>query len=86
MYFNLSASRFKRLTGVKRDVFALMLEVLETAKSSVRKHPGRGAPPRLTNADRLLLLLMYYREYRTMFHIGVIYGISENDYPYISLK
>jgi hypothetical protein len=75
---NLSAARFKRLTGVKRDVFALMLEVLETAKASSRKHPSRGVPPKLTNADKLLLLLMYYREYRTMFHIGVTYGISES--------
>jgi hypothetical protein len=72
---NLSAPRFKRLTGVKRDVFALMPEVLETAKSSARKSPSRGAPPKLTNADKLL---MYYREYRTMFHIGVTYGISES--------
>jgi hypothetical protein len=73
---NLSASRFKRLTGVKREVFALMLEVLEAAKAAARKHPSRGAPPKLTNADKLLLLLMYYREYRTMFHIGVTYDVS----------
>jgi hypothetical protein len=56
----------------------LMLEVLETAKASARKPPKRGAPPKLTGADKLLLLLMYYREYRTMFHIGVTYGISES--------
>jgi hypothetical protein len=53
-----------------------MPEVSEAAKASARKHPSRGAPPKLTNADKLLLPLMYYREYRTMFHIGVTYGVS----------
>lgn len=28
--------------------------------------------------DQLLLTLMYYREYRTQFHIGAAYGISES--------
>ena len=74
----LKSSQFKRLTGVKREVFEQMLEVLTTAKSSSRKHPTRGTPAKLSNADKLLLLLMYYREYRTQFHIGVTYGISES--------
>ena len=55
-----------------------MLEILNRAKASSRKHPTRGTPPKLSNADKLLLLLMYYREYRTQFHIGVTYGISES--------
>jgi hypothetical protein len=74
----LSSSQFKRLTGVKREVFDLMLEVLHQAKSKSRKHPSRGTPAKLSHADKLLLLLMYYREYRTQFHIGVSYGISES--------
>jgi len=74
----LSSSQFKRLTGVKREVFAQMLEVFEQAKATSRKHPSRGTPAKLSNADKLLLLLMYYREYRTQFHIGVTYGISES--------
>jgi len=75
---NMSDAHFKRLTGVKREVFAQMLEVVEQAKIARRKHQKRGAPPKLSNADKLLLLLMYYREYRTMFHIGATYGISES--------
>jgi hypothetical protein len=75
---NLSSIRFKRLTGVKREVFKQMLEVLNDAKAKWRKHPSRGAPARLSNADKLLLLFMYYREYRTQFHTGVTYGISES--------
>jgi hypothetical protein len=74
----LSSSQFKRLTGVKREVFEQMLEVLTKSKADLRKHPRRGTPAKLSNADKLLLLLMYYREYRTQFHIGVTYGISES--------
>jgi hypothetical protein len=55
-----------------------MREVLTASKAIKRKHPGRGTPAKLSNADRLLLLLMYYREYRTRFHTGITYGISEN--------
>lgn len=74
----LPAGRFKRLTGVKKTVFVLMLEVFTTYKQAARKHHSRGVPPKLSYADKLLLLLMYYREYRTQFHIGVTYGIAES--------
>jgi len=69
---------FKRCTGVKKEVFLLMLEVVDKHKEQQRKHPTRGTPPKLTNADKILLMLMYYREYRTQFHIGLTYGISES--------
>jgi len=72
-----SAIKFKRLTGVKKEVFSLMLDSVNTYKSSIRKHPTRGTPAKLSNADKILLMLMYYREYRSQFHIGVTYGISE---------
>ncbi len=36
-----------------------------------------GRPPKLSRADQLLLTLMYWREYRTEFHIGLTYGVSE---------
>ena len=75
---NLSNPKFKRLTGVKRELFIQMLEVVEIYKLSQRKHPTRGTPPKLCNADKLLLMLMYYREYRSQFHIAVTYDISES--------
>lgn len=74
----MSAAQFKRLTGVKKEVFAEMLDAITAYKQSSRKHTSRGAPPKLTYADKLLLMLMYYREYRTQFHIGVTYGIAES--------
>lgn len=82
MFYNeierLSGSKFQRPTGVKREVFEQMSDVINTSKRSSRKHPTRGTPAKLSNADKLLLLLMYYREYRTQFHIGITYGISES--------
>ena len=36
-----------------------------------------GRPPKLSRADQLLMTLMYWREYRTEFHIGISYGVSE---------
>jgi len=62
---------FKRLTGVKSETFKKMLIVLE------RELPTFGRPSKLSRADQLLMTLMYWREYRTQFHIAGSYGISE---------
>lgn len=70
---NLPDERFQRLTGVKRATFDKMLTIIDSVKSV----GGRGRPSKLCNADKLLMMLMYYREYRTFFHISITYGISE---------
>ena len=36
-----------------------------------------GRPTKLSRADQLLMTLMYWREYRTEFHIAQSYGVSE---------
>jgi hypothetical protein len=61
----LKDSDFKRLTGVSRGTFEKMLAVLERDLRNFSK------PPKLSRADQLLMTLMYWREYRTEFHIGV---------------
>src|ERR1041385_3017437 len=63
---------FKRLTGVSRPTFLLMLEVLRAGRSP------RGCKATLCLEDRLLMVLMYWREYRTQAHIGATYGLSES--------
>ena len=63
--------KFKRLTGVKKETFEKMLNVLET---ELRDY---GRPPKLRRADQLLMTLMYWREYRTQFHIAETYEVSE---------
>ena len=62
---------FKRLTGVQRKTFEQMLKVVEKGLSDF------GRPPKLSRANQLLMTLMYWREYRTEFHIAQSYGISE---------
>ena len=63
---------FKRLTGVRPATFLEMCKALQSHLS------GRGRRPNLCLEDRLLLTLMYWREYRTLVHIGQTYGLSES--------
>ena len=67
----LKDSDFKRLTGVQRETFDLMLKVIEKGLRDF------GRPTKLNRADQLLMTLMYWREYRTEFHIAQSYGVSE---------
>jgi hypothetical protein len=62
---------FKRLTGVRRETFEKMLAIIN------QELPNFGRPPKLKRADQLLMTLMYWREYRTQFHIAGSYGVSE---------
>lgn len=68
---DLAPKKFKRLTGVSKETFALMRDVLTT---NIRAF---GRPPTLCLEDRLLMVLMYWREYRTQAHIGTTYNVSE---------
>ena len=73
---NLSDEEFRRLTGVKPSTFKHMVEILKVAHSRKRWHGGRRS--KLCVEDQLLMTLEYLREYRTYFHIGTTYGISES--------
>jgi hypothetical protein len=68
---HLKDTDFKRLTGVQRETFEEMLNVVEKGLRDF------GRPPKLSRADQLLMTLMYWREYRTEFHIAQSYGVSE---------
>jgi hypothetical protein len=65
-------SVFKRLTGVRPATFVEMRHALEKHLST------RGRKPKHCREDRLLMTLMYWREYRTHAHIGQTYGLSES--------
>ena len=69
---SLQPTLFKRLTGVPCETFTAMVAALEKHLS----HMGR--PPALCREDRLLMTLMYWREYRTYAHIAQTYGLSES--------
>lgn len=72
---DLNPEAFKRLTGVKPEVFGQMVEVLREAEMKKRK---AGRPSKLSVEDKLLLTMSYWREYRTQFHIAASYGLHES--------
>lgn len=63
--------QFLRLTGVKRTVFELMIEVVQAGQR------GFGRPRKLSVEDQVLLTLCYWREYRSQFHVASSFGVSE---------
>ena len=72
---SLSNSQFKRLVGIQPSTFQEMMTVL----NAVPKNHSRGRPPALSIEDQLLLTLSYWREYRTLFHVAMTYGIHESN-------
>ncbi len=72
----LDPEEFRRLTGVKPDTFQLMIQIVKEADEKKRKFGGK--PNKLSLEDQLLMALEYLREYRTYFHLGQSYGISES--------
>ncbi len=73
-YFEVSAyaeKQFLRLTGVKRSVFEMMVDVVCGGQRAF------GRPRKLSVEDQVLLTLCYWREYRSQFHIACSFGVSE---------
>ena len=80
MYFenieNLKDEAFRRFTGIKKATFNKMTLILKQA-DQLKKIKG-GRKNKLTMENMLLMFLEYIREYRTYFHIGKSFGISES--------
>lgn len=72
----LSNNKFKRIVGVKKQTFELMIRILAVAHAV--KHEFGGSPDKASLEDKLLIALSYWREYRTYAHIGISYGYSES--------
>jgi hypothetical protein len=72
----LNESEYQGLFGVKKSTFEAMLTILEEEFEQLHNQGGR--PPRLSVLDKLVVTLGYYREYRTMHHIGFDYGVSKS--------
>ena len=76
----MEAAKFKRLIGVKPTTFELMRQAAlagEPRSTHPKTGAKRGPKARLSLEERLLMLLMYYREYRSFAHIGAAFGLSE---------
>lgn len=74
---DLSKEPFRRLTGVQKLTFEKMTALLKEAQRKKKLRGGR--PSKLCVEDKLLMALEYLREYRTYFHIGKHYGVSESN-------
>ena len=68
--------QFRRLTGVKQETFSEMVHILVTVQNSRYRKAGRRGG--LSIENKLLMALEYLREYRTYFHLGRSYGLSES--------
>lgn len=66
--------QYQQAFGVKKETFDCMLELLEA--EYVADHKQGGRPPKITVLERLVIMLQYYREYRTMRNIALDYGVS----------
>ena len=73
---NLPEAQFRKITGVKKATFNVMVDIIE--KALVKKKEKGGRPNKLSPAQMVLMALEYLREYRTYASIGVSYGVSES--------
>jgi len=73
---DLEEEKFRRLTGVKKETFFKMLDIIKEA--DLKKKALGGRKNKLSIEDRLLMALEYIREYRTYFHVSQSYGLSES--------
>lgn len=80
----LSSQDFKRISGVSKETFKEMIKVVR--KHYLQKKSKGGRKKSLSANDELLMMLEYYREYRTFKHLGVDYEVSESSAHYIVTK
>jgi transcriptional antiterminator len=74
----LQGKKFRRYTGIYRSVYDEMLFCVRDVKSTQRKHPTKGVSSTLSIEDQLLMVVMYWREYRDQEHLAIDYGISQS--------
>lgn len=83
-----SPNAFRQLTGITPAAFDRLLAQLtpryEQAEARRRDRPGRQRKPgagrkhALSLADRLLMLLIYYRTYTTHAFLGFLFGVDDS--------
>ena len=76
---NLTNPNFKRLTRVHRNTFKRRFKEVRNYNRIIEKRRGnrRSRPFKLGVEDQILMMLMFYREYRNQYHFGGTYGIAE---------
>ena len=72
----LNEKDYQKIFGVKKKTFEKMLEILE--ETYRQEHLKGGHPLKLSILDKLIIMLGYYREYRTMENIAFDYGVAKS--------
>ena len=72
----LKEDEYQELFGIKKPTFDKMLEILQTKHVELHKKGGR--KPKLSVLDKLIIMLTYYRDYRTMNNIAFDYGVVKS--------
>ena len=80
----LNSEDFKRVTGVSKDTFALMKDVV--TKHYLKHRSSGGRKKSHSPSDQILMMLEYYREYRTYKHMAIDYNTSESTVHYTVKK
>ena len=73
---NLKEEQYQKIFGVKKKTFDKMLEILNN--SYIKLHSKGGKKPKLSVLDKLIIMLDYYREYRSMENIAFDYGVVKS--------
>jgi hypothetical protein len=72
---HLKPAEFKRFWGVQLETFKQMVEIVHQHEEQKKK---TGRPGKVSREDQVLMTLEYWREYRTYFHIGQSWGVTES--------
>ena len=72
----LKEENYQKIFGIKKNTFDKMLKLLN--ESYRIEHSRGGHPPKLSVLDRLVIMLPYYRDYRTIENIAFEYGVVKS--------
>ena len=72
----LKEDEYQELFGIKKPTFDKMLEILQSKHVELHKKGGR--KPKLSVLDKLIIMLTYYRDYRTMNNIAFDYCVVKS--------
>ena len=73
----MAPGKYKEIFGIEKHVFDRILRLLESADAFHRKSSA-GRKSQLSVLDKLVITLMYWREYRTYRHIAWDYGVGKS--------
>lgn len=82
IYQSISADekKFVRMSGLKKSLFDILVKkVSEQIEGHQQAHPlsTRGKKSKISLENKVLLMLMYYRNYHTYLTLSESFGISE---------